>query len=82
MSTKNNGSRKPLMKMKYPILFNNRTEDFAGIDIFYKFWKELEIWVQTMLIECPKEWHDKWFTMSKKGYITQNKIGYNYMTQA
>ena len=71
-NTDNTDTGKPSTKMKEPILFNNGTEDYAGIvsfDVFYKFWMELETWVRVMLIECPEErhdsWHKKWESYSK-----------------
>ena len=59
---------KPTTKMKdpeIPILFTNKSDEFSSIlslSNFHKFWKELEIYVRSMLIECPEETNDPWYT--------------------
>ena len=47
-----------------PILFSNNSEDFEmelDFNNFHLFWKELEVYVRSLLIDCPEETTDAWY---------------------
>ena len=55
---------KPTAKMKTPLLFENETDEYCTIvtqENFWTVWKQLEIWVRAMIVECPEERHDPWY---------------------
>ena len=60
----------PSMKLKDKLQFTNKSDEIktiATLQSFAYFWKNLELWVCTMLVECPEESHKEWYK-TWKGY--------------